>query len=468
MKPLIVVEEFEQSYKDTLLSELERRFDIKLETINFILLSSIPRYIDYRGKDCYELSKYKDYTLITDFSPIGTDHNVKQIPSINDITLVTELIAGLFLVPKVYWTDELEIAKKMLARLPETFFAYDIEASPKFSEEEIERAEEALKDDPNNIELLRITRSNALMQEYNVCTMHSFSLTPEKSFVLISTPEIEEYVLEFLTTTEKRVVMHNAQFDLGYIRHRTGQFVKNFEDTILIAQAYLNSVKQPLFSLKALASHINSSWGTAKESFDLYVDSTGYVNENLMYRGSNPEITKFNLPLIYYAGIDTQMTHILWDRFSEIDPEWTSVDIDDILPIVEPKDHQETPRYFYENVLKPILPAMIELTLTPMPIDMNIIDEIKQEAINKREPAMEKLKNFPKVKEYMQRVIETERQKFLVPLIEKHTIEDLNPKPYKNTILHRTLVVNEVLGTNKEKWSIKEIKTKIKELEEQV
>ena len=467
MKPLLAVHEFEQSYKDQILSELKRRFGVELETVNFVLLSSIPRYSDYQGKDCFEVSKYKDYILITDFSPIGTGHNIRQIPDMEDVGYVVELIAGLYIVPKVFWTDELEWAKKMIAKLPDTF-AYDIETMPSHTLEEVEEAKLALESDPTNVELLKVTRANSLMQEYNVCTMHSFSLDHERSFVLINTPEIEEYVLNFLTTTDKQVPMHNASFDMGYVYHRTGKFIKNYEDTALIAQAYLNSVNQPLFGLKSLAAHLNSSWGEEKGSFDLYEDSSDYKNEYLVYRGSNPKIKEYNLPLVYYCGVDTQMTHIFWSKYSEIDPEWTSVSIDDILPIIEPRDAEDTPRFFYENVLKPILPSMIQITQTPMPIDMDIIQQIKQDALDKKEPAMEKLKNFPEVKSYMETVVSKEIEKFTQPLIEKNLIEDRNPKTYKNTMLHRALLVNEVLGTDNEKWSVTDVKKEIEKLKEEL
>ena len=465
MKPLIVVDEFEQSFKDKILSELKRRFGIELETVNFILTSSLPRYTDYTGKVCFELSKYKEYKLITDYYPIKAD-NVIQIPDIEDVGYIVEVIAGFHIKPKVWFTDELEMTKKMIAKLPDVF-AYDIESMGTHTDEEIAEAKEKLVDDPDNLELIKIARSNALMPPYNKCTMHSFSLDHERSFVLISTPEIEEYILDFLTTTDKKVVMHNMGFDGRFVYNRTGKHIKNYEDTQLISQSYENSVNQPLYGLKSLASHINPTWGSEKSSFDLYEDSTDYVNENLVYRGSNPRYKEYNLPLVFYAGIDTQMTHILWHKYSEINPEWESIDIDNLLPRPEPRDVEYSPRFFYENVLKPIIPVMIELTETPMPIDMSIIAKIKQDALNKREPAMERLKNYPAVKQYMEGIVKQKIEDYINPMIQKNQLEDASPKVYKHTPKHRTMLVNSILGTNEEKWSIRDLKTKIEELKEE-
>ena len=150
----------------------------------------------------------------------------------------------------------------------------------------------------------------------------------------------------------------------------------------------------------------------------------------------------------------------VWQKFSQIHPEWRAVDIEDLLPIPEPRDHEETPRFFYENVMKPLVTTTVELLETPMPIDMDVIQEIKQEALNQKEPAFAKLQEFPKVKEYMEKVRTQLIEDFVGPLLEKQRLEPV--KVYKHNIKDRTLLCNYITGESRESWKVSEIKELIK------
>lgn len=464
LKPLIVLVELIEGYEQKLLKELKGRFNVSLPSIQFELIGNIPQEYSDDGRVRYSLNRYNKYKIITDYYPLMNEDTI-YINDIEDTALVVETIAGFYLNPKVYFTDDLEIAKRWISKLPETF-AWDTETMARYTEEEIEQAKLDLLDNPRNVELTKIARSNALMPHLNKITMSSFSIAVEHAFVLIHTPEIEAYVLDFLVETKKKVICHNLGFDMRLLYNRTGKHLKNYEDTQLIAQAYLNSVDTQLYGLKPLAGHIFGDWANDKASgFNLYEDSEYYQDEQLIYKGSNKDWKQYNLPLIKYAGIDAVATLVLWEKFSSLDPLGELVSIDNILPIQEPKDYENNPRYFYENVMKPIVPTMIELVETPMPIDLDVIEEIKQEALDKKLPAFEKLQNYEQVKTYMETVKEQKIREFLEPLVEKNRIEDANPKMYKHTPKDRMLVCNELFGETREKWTLKDIKDKIKELE---
>ena len=400
---------------------LKNEFDIetKLQTIS---ISSLPR-----NEEGYVTDHLKGI-VITDYWGIKTTNRIKRVDDISIIADVGDIVASQFIKPKVWFTDDITVAKKWLTKLPDTF-AYDTETTGL-----------AIKDIGN-------------------ITMHSFSTTSIKSIVIIDTPSIRKLVFDFLTTTDKKVVQHNASFDMRPIYRATGKFMKNYEDTQLISQAYLNNANQPLLSLKAQAGSLLGDWATAKTSFDLYADSTNYVNPDLKYVGTNPKWKQYNLPLVFYAGLDTTGTIFLWNKYSCIHPTWKSVPMDKLLPIIEPRYHEETPRYFYENVLKPLVKTNIELLENPMPISMSIIQEIKQEALNQKEPAFAKLQEFPAVKSYMKDVKETLITQLVTPLLAQKA--KWPSRVYKHTPVDRTFLMNKLTNESRDSWKVIDVKEQI-------
>ena len=392
--------------------------------ITTALIYSLPR--DDEG---FHVDHLSEYTIITDYYNIKAD-NIRRVSDITDITAISEVVASFHITPEVYWTDDATTTKRWLSKLPDTF-AYDTETM------------------------------GLAIKDIGKYTMHSFSIDIIRSIVIIDTPETREVILDFLVTTEKKIICHNIAFDMRPVYRYTGKFFKDYEDTQLIAQAYMNHTGLQAYSLKALAGNLYGDWAKAKTSFELYEDSTHYENSNLTYFGKTADITKYNLPLIYYAGVDTCGTIFLWQKFSSIDPEWKSVSIEDLLPIQEPRYHEETPRYFYENVMKPLVKTTIELLETPMPIDMDIVEEIKQEALAQREPAYAKLQEFPSVKEYMEGVRAQLIHDFLEPLKLQQQREP--EKVYKHNIKDRTILLNHITGESRESWKVADIKKLLKD-----
>lgn len=359
----------------------------------------------------------------------GLKDSTTYVDDVEDITMIGDMLASEFINPKVWFTDDPNTAAKWLTKLPDVF-GYDTET-----------------------EGLRV-------KDIGKYTMHSFSLDIIRSFVIIDTPETRKIILDFLVSTTKHMVIHNAVFDLRPVYRFTGKYPKYYEDSMLLAQAYMNHTGVQAYSLKTLAGNLYGDWASAKEDFNLFKDSSNYINENLVYIGKRSNVSTYNLPLIYYAGIDSSAALHVFSKFSELDPKWKSISIENLLPIEEPRYHEETPRFFYENVLKPLVKVNIELLETPMPIDMHVVEEIKQEAISQREPAYQKLREFTLVKEYMQTVRNKLITDFLQSLQDKKAKWPI--KEYKHTPKDRTIVMNYITKESKNNWKIKEIQQYLK------
>jgi uncharacterized protein YprB with RNaseH-like and TPR domain len=116
----------------------------------------------------------------------------------------------------------------------------------------------------------------------DLLTMFSFAPNETTSIVLSNEPGMEELVMDFLTTTESTVIMHNASFDMKIIRHRTGKFIKHFEDTQLLARCYTNHADsdKAKTGLKHLAGKVYGDWAVAKDSF---TEVMQYTDEVITY-----------------------------------------------------------------------------------------------------------------------------------------------------------------------------------------
>ena len=114
--------------------------------------------------------------------------------------------------------------------------------------------------------------------------------------------------MDWLVTIDNKQTYHNSLFDVRFILNHTGKLPKHIEDSQLLAAVYKNHVdpNKRKSGLKELAKYPYKDWASDKTSFALFVDSTGYSNPNLHYVGSNPTPHMYNLPLIYYCGVDAQ------------------------------------------------------------------------------------------------------------------------------------------------------------------
>jgi len=193
----------------------------------------------------------------------------ETVPSINAMTHY-DLRAATLEVKFKYTKDIIE-ARSWLNSLPKVF-SYDCETAKADGLEDIPKVKLAL--DPRR----------------NQITMYSFATSETEGFVISNENQaMEDMVLGFLTTTESKVIMHNASFDMGIIRHRTGLFIKNFEDTQIMWRVIDNHVEpnKALVSLKHLGKRVYKNWAVSKDEFNNVIV---YTNEVVAYNSLGSRI----------------------------------------------------------------------------------------------------------------------------------------------------------------------------------
>jgi hypothetical protein len=274
----------------------------------------------------------------------------------------------------VHVTKKLEEAYEWLKDLGDTF-TFDTETAPNVVDE-------------------RLTQKDLSLDVFrNQITMFSFAENETEAIVIINeNQEMEDMVLDFLTTTESKVIMHNASFDMKIVKHRTGKFIKNIEDTQLLAWSYLNHVdtQQAKVGLKVLAAKVYSSWSVAADMFGI---------EN-----------KYNPDLHTYSGIDAMATMFVWNEFSKLDVVPEKVPFSELLPIIEPRHHTETPRFFYQNVALPMVKHVITLMLNGIQLDMDKVDKLDDVLIDVLQGVKDQLNSSELMKDF-QEVVYTQTKK---------------------------------------------------------
>lgn len=264
----------------------------------------------------------------------------------------------------------------------------------------------------------------------NQITMYSFAEDEENAVVIINeNQEMEDLVLKFLTTTESKVIMHNASFDMKIVKYCTGKFIKNIEDTQLLAWAYINHADefQSKVGLKELAGKVYGAWAVAKDLFGI---------EN-----------KYNPDLHLYSGIDAMATFFLWNEYSRIEDVGKKVDLSGLLPAPHPAKYEYTSRYFYENVMKPLIPNAINLMLNGIHLDMDKVAQLDEKLDTILDRITTSLAETPLIQEFdkirYQEAIDKKAKKKL----EKKRDVRYYLKDYKHTdTVMRSYVVNEYLS----------------------
>ena len=174
------------------------------------------------------------------------------------------------------YTNNLYKAKNWLDSLPDPFAA-DFEVASKFTAKD----KAMIKYRLDNFNLSNEERRIYTQQYYSdglshpsltVITHLSVSLSDHEAYVIVcDNDRIRDLVYNFLITTLKKQIWHNAPFDFKRIRYRTGKIPLNFEDTMLLAKCLLNNCNSFLdrVSLKELMAYLFGDWAIAKEEFTL-------------------------------------------------------------------------------------------------------------------------------------------------------------------------------------------------------
>jgi DNA polymerase III epsilon subunit-like protein len=272
--------------------------------------------------------------------------------------------------PQVTYTKDPVEALALLNSLKSPF-AYDCETAKADNVEPIKKVKLAL--DPFR----------------NQLTMFSFADNESTAFVISNeSKEMEDLVLNFLTSTPHKVIMHNSSFDMKIVKHRTGKFIKNFEDSLLMHRILLNHTgdsNQTLVGLKKLAGSVYGSWAVAKDLFGIE--------------------HKYNPELIHYSGIDAMATMYVYNEalasgeFNNLPDNFPQMD-NSFFPIGKPQKMRHTKNFFYTNIVKPQIPATIDLMLQGITIDFNAVTKLSTTVDTVVQQVLDNLHNNKRVQQF--------------------------------------------------------------------
>ena len=178
------------------------------------------------------------------------------------------------------WTDCLEEARFILEEELKDYdiLACDFEIAPRFSKEEVEEAKARLETEANlsweeRRQLEQMVATTGLSHPSLTQITHlSVAWSESQACVLIALREpIRAYLLNFLVTTHKTLIWHNFGFDARFLLYHTNRLPRNWEDTLLLAKAYMNHAKNYKceVGLKSLEGHNYGEWAISKDSFKL-------------------------------------------------------------------------------------------------------------------------------------------------------------------------------------------------------
>ncbi|MCL2313058.1 MAG: hypothetical protein FWC41_11370, partial [Firmicutes bacterium] len=139
----------------------------------------------------------------------------------------------------------------------------------------------------------------------------------------------------------------------------------------------------------------------------------------------------------------------------------------DLLPIPNPKvDPNSNDRtWFYENVIKHLIPDIIKMEANGIPICLDKVAELEEIVTNVIQKVHEKLKNNSSMLQFLQHIAENTKvsKTKVLEAKKRHWKDYLKPFDINNTT-HRSYVINTYLiAQNKkdmcmDKWSIKDLK----------
>ena len=417
----ILLTQLPENFEADIRKQLLDRFGIDKAHFNLKLIHELP-YSDL-GYEIYHLPQ----PVVTDYWGIK-DAGIIRVEDCCDINTAVEAVASQYIEPVVYFCDELEVAKRWLSRYDSDFHTVAVDFESK----------------------------DLTLPHFNKLSMISIGWNLLKSTVIVfANEEIQTYVLNWLVTTKLKQVWHNSLFDLKFVKYYTKSLPSNIEDSQLLAAVYNNNVDEHKrkSGLKQLAGVLYQDWANDKSSFDLFDTSTNEGITNLHYVGEgDPSI--YNLGLIKYAGIDAMATKYVLEKydFEEAHPkEW-------IMPTSEPRDNTEgfNQRYYYEFILKPAIPVVIEMIMNGQAIDLSKVDKLKAEVEAFNEQTLSTISEISIVKKFQDKVDKERIDKFLEPVHKAWA----HPKctGYQSNPKMRAYVVNYLIGTDYETLSDKELK----------
>ena len=139
--------------------------------------------------------------------------------------------------------------------------------------------------------------------------------------------------------------------------------------------------------------------------------------------------------------------------------------MNNLLPIKPPSEHEETPEYFYENVVKPLSNDFIRMSCAGLYMDQKAVENLRVVVDNVLQEVSKTLANNKVIQEFQEHKYKKVWKKYLAEMETKKKPLEYFIRPYKaDNIVCRTYAINVHLkGIDKEdlvrdKWSVKDAK----------
>jgi DNA polymerase-1 len=211
-----------------------------------------------------------------------------------------------------------------------------------------------------------------------LCDFHTppFELTPEPGTLYgsyVQNHEVRKLLFTFFSTYQGCVVWHNAAYDLKAIIHALWEkdtldtagmldglevMTQSFHDTKIMAYLATNSTAGNDLKLKSLAHEFSGNWAQDNIKDIRLIDPDALLQYNL---------------------IDALSTFYIYKKFKPV--------------LVEDKQQD-----IYENLMLPSLKTIIQMEMSGMPMNLNRVEEVKQELTALQDTCIDTLTNSPVIK----------------------------------------------------------------------
>ena len=297
------------------------------------------------------------------------------------------------------YSADIRVVKKWLKELEEySIIACDFEAAIKYTPEQVKFLT-SIRDSPNTSFLEQkfaasVLKADALDHPAHVKITHfSVAWSDSDAYVIImESDEVTNAVLDFLITTEKKQVWHNASYDFRLIYYATGKFPKNYEDSQIFAKTVFNHVEvfKARVGLKELAGTVYGSWGIVENDF--------FTLANL----HDPR-------MLHYAATDACATFWVYDRLTKTFEDEGVVypsTMDDYtpweqLPAPNPMTAKYPEAHFYHHTAKFLVRDTVRIMMNGLPIDLNEVKLLEDKLETILDEVQSRLNNNPAVQRYI-------------------------------------------------------------------
>lgn len=145
----------------------------------------------------------------------------------------------------------------------------------------------------------------------------------------------------------------------------------------------------------------------------------------------------------------------MWDKFSTepaYPDHW-------IFQTSEPRYNTEqfNQRYYYDFILKPAIPVIVEMLNNGQPIDLEQVRELSDKVETIKQQCLDKINEFDLIKQFQAPIDQARIDKFLEPVLKAWKHPDYS-KGYQSNPKMRAYVVNHITGSTFDTLSDKQLK----------